>query len=70
MQAMNDKVYSKQPSYSQVAQSANRQKSMDKPTSSKTINQSVVNNKVNVTQDYTSNANNGGSQSRERQQKY
>jgi hypothetical protein len=41
-------------------------KSMDKTTSSKVMTQPINNNKVNVTQDYISNANNG-SQSRERQ---
>ena len=67
MQAMNDKVYSKQQSYSQVpaATGAPRMKSMDKTTSSKMIAQPMPSsNKVNVTQDYTSN--NNGSQSRER----
>ena len=68
MQAMNDKVYSKQSqSYSQVPAptGAPRMKSMDKISSSK-VNAHTMpsNNKVNVTQDYTSN--NNGSQSRER----
>jgi hypothetical protein len=67
MQAMNDKVYSKQQSYSQVpaATGPSRMKSMDKTTSSKMIAQPMPSsNKVNVTLDYTSN--NNGSQSRER----
>jgi hypothetical protein len=68
MQAMNDKVYSKQQSYSQVPGATggpSRMKSMEKTTSSKMIAQPMPsNNKVNVTQDYTSN--NNGSQSRER----